>query len=187
MLNPPDTPVGDPFVSALETCRRFLLATANAAMPAHLAPKGGASDLVQETIVAGYLRQHQFRGRTLAELRAWLRSILLHELADFRRRFRASCRDVAREVPVGALAAGPSHPAAADPALDSLIRDERVRALGARLARLPADTREVLVLRVGQKLGFREIGERLGRTEDAARKTFTRAIERLREAARGSD
>ena len=179
----PNPPASDPFVSALETCRRFLLATANASMPDRLASKGGASDLVQDTLVTGYLHQHEFRGRTLAELRAWLRKILLNELADFRRRFGASCRDVAREIPVGTLAAERDHPATTDAAVDTLIRHERARAVGAVLAGLPGDVRELLALRFTHKLSFRAIGERLGRSEDAVRKAFTRALERLRKSA----
>src|SRR5262249_32779105 len=87
MLSPtiPHPPSGEQFAPALETCRQFLLAVANVEMPGHLVPKGGASDLVQETLMNGYLHQTRFRGSTLAELRAWLRGILLNELATFRR------------------------------------------------------------------------------------------------------
>jgi RNA polymerase sigma-70 factor (ECF subfamily) len=174
---------GARFACVLETCRRFLLSVANAQMPGRLVAKGGASDLVQETLVAGYRNQHQFRGRTLGELRCWLRGILLNELASFRRRYRASSRDVAREVPVGATAEA-SQPATRASALDELIRVERVQVVAAAVGRLPADAREVLVLRLNQKLSFREIGARLGRTEEAARKSFARALDRLREVAR---
>jgi RNA polymerase sigma-70 factor (ECF subfamily) len=178
--------VGERFADVLETCRRFLLALANAEMPGRLIPKGGASDLVQETLVAGYQNQHQFQGHTLGELRAWLRGILLHELASFRRRYQASCRDVARELPVESVVTGSAHPATTDDTLDGLIRAERVEAVSEAVARLPDDARAVLVLRVNQKLSFREIGERLGRSEDAVRKAFTRALDRLREGARNS-
>ena len=182
MLSPAQPDAGDHFASALETCRRFLLALANAELPSQLVPKGGASDLVQETLVAGYQHQHQFHGRTLADLRAWLRSILLNELASFRRRYRASCRDVGREIPVGMVLTGDSHPPAEDCALNNLVRAERTVAVRTAVARLPDDVRQVLVLRLEFKLGFREIGDRLGRTEEAVRKTFTRALDRLRES-----
>jgi RNA polymerase sigma-70 factor (ECF subfamily) len=179
----PGLVVGDRFARALETCRQFLLSVANAEMPGHLTPKGGASDIVQETLTAGYLCREQFHGRTLAELRAWLKGILLNELAMFRRRYRASCRDVAREVPVGATVAGGAHPVAPDQALTELVRAEQTEAVAAAVARLPDEARQVLALRLELRLGFREIGDRLGRTEEAARKLFTRALDQLREIA----
>ena len=181
MHSPMQPAVGDKFATALETCRRFLLALANAEIPNQLVPKGGASDLVQETLVAGYQHQHQFHGHTLADLRAWLRSILLNELASFRRRYRASCRDVAREIPVGSVLSDDQHPPTGESALNNLVRAERTIAVRSAVALLPDDVRQVLALRLELRLGFREIGDLLGRTEEAVRKTFTRALDRLRE------
>lgn len=178
---------GERFAHVLETCRLFLLTLANAEMPGHLVRKGGASDLVQETLIAGYQNQHRFHGRTLGELRAWLRRILLNELASFRRRFHASCRDVTREVPVGAVCLEQAPPAPSAGGLDELIREERVEVVAAAVGQLPPDTRSVLLMRMNEKLSFREIGERIGRNEDAVRKTFTRALDHLRETARPAD
>jgi RNA polymerase sigma-70 factor, ECF subfamily len=181
MFSSPAQPgAGDRFAYALETCRRYLLALANAEMPGQLAAKGGASDIVQETVVAGYLHRDQFHGHTLAELRAWLRVILLNEVASFHRRYRASCRDVTREIPVGKAARGGSRPVTADAALEGLIRAERRQAVAAAVTRLPAEVRAVLVLRLEHGLGFREIGDRLGRTEEAVSKVFSRALDHLR-------
>jgi RNA polymerase sigma-70 factor (subfamily 1) len=186
MSSPTPLARGDHFASALETCRRFLLCVANDRMPRYLVPKGEASDLVQETLVSGFRNRHQFHGRTLSDLRAWLRGILLNELASFRRRYRASCRDVAREIPVGSLGPGCAGSVAVCGALDEMIRAERVEAVTAAVARLPGDVRAVVVLRVHEKLSFRAIGARLGRSEDAVRKSFTRALDRLRGAARNA-
>jgi len=168
----------DRFADALEHCRRFLLSVANAEMPGHLVPKGGASDIVQESLLAAYQYRDRFHGRTLADLRAWLRGILLHELADFRRRYTAARRDVAREevVEPGAAAGRPEP-------VEHLIRMERSVAVTAAIDRLPADAREVVLLRLEHRLGFREIGTRTGRTEEGARKVFVRAVDRLRRAA----
>jgi RNA polymerase sigma factor (sigma-70 family) len=77
---------------------------------------------------------------------------------------------------------GHMHPPAEDGALNNLVRAERTVAVQTAVARLPDDIRQVLVLRLEHKLGFREIGDRLGRTEEAVRKTFTRALDRLRES-----
>src|SRR5262245_2742582 len=83
------------FENLLAHARQFLLSVANAELPAALRAKGGASDLVQETFAAALRNRDQFRGTTVTELRAWLRAILMNELAMFRRRFVATA---AREV-----------------------------------------------------------------------------------------
>lgn len=162
--------------SILETCRQFLLAVANDELPESLRAKGGASDLVQETLAGAHQNWHQFRGQTLADLRAWLRAILLNEVAMFRRRYTAvDARDVAREVPMSRETPGSeSEPIA------PLIRSEQDRELSEAVSRLPNDYREALVLRLEQGLSFAAIGERLGRSEDAARKLYERVIQQLR-------
>jgi RNA polymerase sigma-70 factor (ECF subfamily) len=175
----PSAPPDPAFDALLAQARQFLLALANAELPAALRAKGGASDLVQEAFAAALRNRDQFRGTTLAELRAWLRAILRNELATLRRRFAAGAREVGRELAVGAAGglAGPM-----PPAVEQMIRDERDGALAAGVAGLPDDLRQAVVLRVGEGLPFSAIGERLGRSEEAARKLFGRALDRLRGA-----
>ena len=48
-------------------------------------------------MLEAYKQQEQFRGQSEAELTAWLRQILAHNLADAVRGFRRAKRDVARE------------------------------------------------------------------------------------------
>jgi RNA polymerase sigma-70 factor (ECF subfamily) len=173
----PDAPTADPFGDALETSRRFLLTIANAEFPPGLRAKGGASDLVQEALTAAHQARDQFHGHTLADLRAWLRAILLNELATFRRRYRdTAARDVGREVPLATARTGIIH---ALPVTD-MIRQEDERRLAAAVAGLPAESRLVVALRTEAGFSFAAIGERLGRSEEAARKLFTRALEHLR-------
>jgi RNA polymerase sigma-70 factor (ECF subfamily) len=175
----PDARAPDPFDDALQASRRFLLTIANAELPAGLRAKGGASDLVQEALAAAHHARDQFHGRTLADLRAWLRAILLNELATFRRRYHdTAARDVGREVPLAAGRTGVVH---ALP-LTEMIRREDDRRLAAAVARLPEDARLVVALRTEEGLSFAAIGARLGRSEEAARKLFARALDRLRAA-----
>ena len=175
---PPDTPVGSlPFADILETCRQFLLAIANAELPAELRAKGGASDLVQDTLVAAHLAHEQFRGQTLSDLRAWLRGILLNELAMFRRRYQMTgARDISREVPFAAAGSRSTQPTPLQEVLDR----EDEQALANAVDRLPALAREVVRLRLGHGLSFAAIGRHLGKTEEAARKLFTRSLAQLR-------
>ena len=55
-----------------------------------LAAKDGASDLVQETLLGAYRNIAAFRGRSRAELLAWLRKILRNNVADLRRHYRGT-------------------------------------------------------------------------------------------------
>lgn len=169
----------DGFDAVLESCRLFLSEIATDELPSQLAAKGGASDIVQDTLAAAVQYRRQFRGTTVVELQAWLHGLLQNELATFRRRYVATIgRDVNRERRLGNLAAKllVSH----DSPVEKLVYDERERAVAAALTELDADQREAIVLRLDERLGFREIGERLGRSEEAARKLFTRSLDRLR-------
>ena len=75
---------------ALKSCREYLLMVAKRRLDADLIAKGGASDLVQETLLGAYRNFAGFRGRSRAELLAWLSSILRNNLADLRRRYRGT-------------------------------------------------------------------------------------------------
>jgi RNA polymerase sigma-70 factor (ECF subfamily) len=49
------------------------------------------------------------------------------------------------------------------------------------LARLPADYREVIILRNIEELPFKEVAERMGRGEGAVRMLWMRALTQLRQ------
>src|SRR5436309_13462494 len=81
----------------LEACRGYLLLIAQQELDPELRAKGGASDLVQETFVKAHRHFAHFQGDSDVELRAWLRRLLLNNLADFRALYReAGKRQVAR-------------------------------------------------------------------------------------------
>jgi RNA polymerase sigma-70 factor (ECF subfamily) len=56
---------------------------------------------------------------------------------------------------------------------------EEARLLEAAMDRLPPDQREAILLRRYEELAFKDVGARLGRSEDAARKLFARAMTAL--------
>src|SRR5262245_58767873 len=83
----------------LESCRGYLLILANGELDADLQAKEGASDRVQETFLEAQRDFGQFQGRSEAELLAWLRRLLLNNIANFTRRYRITGkRSVEREV-----------------------------------------------------------------------------------------
>jgi RNA polymerase sigma-70 factor, ECF subfamily len=170
---------------ALESCRDYLLLVAARGLDTDLVPKGGASDLVQETLLGACRDFGAFRGHTRDELLAWLRKILQNNLAVFRRRYRGTRkRRVALEVPIGAAGDGEDR----DPLpRDSVTpgthaaRKEQATALMVGLGRLPEDYQQVVVWYQYDRLTFEEIGRRMGRSADAARKLWSRALIRLTE------
>src|SRR5262249_60240894 len=69
----------------LETYRAYLLLVADRELDPKLQAKGGASDLVQETFMEAQRDFGRFQGTTDGELRAWLRQLLLPNVANFAR------------------------------------------------------------------------------------------------------
>src|SRR5262245_32280374 len=77
---------------ALEACRGYWLLFAQRELGPDLQAKGGASDLVQETMLDAFRAFGRFRGATEAEWLQWLRRLLLNTLADFARQYRDTAK-----------------------------------------------------------------------------------------------
>ena len=94
-------------------------------------------------------------------------------------------RSVEREVTLGADRS--SNPGLAGLPTDSVspsghaIEHEQAQALERALARLTDEYRQVVLLRYQEKKTFEEIGQIMGRTPNAARKLWLRAVERLQQ------
>jgi RNA polymerase sigma-70 factor (ECF subfamily) len=170
----------------LADCQAYLLLIAGRELDPDLRAKGGASDLVQDTLFEAYRDFGGFQGDTEKRLLAWLRQLLLNNLADFRRRYRETDKRYgAREF------APPSTGSSADPGLqvsngDSspsalAIKREQIEALECAIDRLPADYQQVVLCRYQEELSFEEIGRRMNRSANAVEKLWLRAIERLRQ------
>jgi RNA polymerase sigma-70 factor (ECF subfamily) len=174
----------------LEKCRNYLLVVARGALGEQLHAKAGSSDLVQETFMQAQRNFARFTGTSEAELLAWLRGILLNSAADFSRRFQETDkRQVGREVPLDeARQQAPSELTAALPSpSEALMAGEQDAALRRALDELPEDYRTVIQLRNYGQLSFEEIGKQLGRSADAARKLWARALKKLQQILDRSD
>src|SRR6516165_2807688 len=89
--------------NALETYRNYLLLIAERELGDDLRAKGGASDLVQEAFLEAHKDFARFQGETEADLRSWLRTLLLNRLSKFARRYRQTQkRGIGSEVPLDA-------------------------------------------------------------------------------------
>ena len=168
----------------LDHFRAYLLRLANDELSSSLVPKASPSDLVQETFFQAARDFPKFAGGTEEELRGWLRQILINNLRDTAKRYRAvQKRCLNLEVPLEgatpdqfsaqqAIAGGPTPSA-------RLISAENREAVLAAIERLPADYQQVIELRSLQGLPFEQVGQCLERSSDAARKLWSRAIEQL--------
>jgi len=170
-----------------ERARAHLTILAEHELPSAIRAKVAASDIVQETACDVHQAFGGFMGSTTEEFFGWLRSILQHNVVDAVRRFEGSRkRDVRRETPLQfgddppATQPGFWFPAAhGRPPEASAIRREDASAIAAAVDRLPADYRVVLQLRYWDGLTFQQIGDRVGRSAEAVRKVWYRAVQRL--------
>ena len=86
----------------LERHRSYLMLLARARIMPVNGRKVDASDIVQQTLMDAFAKREQFRGSSEAELTAWLREILKHNLLDVLRREQCEKRDIRREQLLGA-------------------------------------------------------------------------------------
>jgi RNA polymerase sigma-70 factor (ECF subfamily) len=174
----------------LETCRGYLLAIANHELDSEVRAKVGPSDVVQESFLEANRDFEKFNGRTQEDLLAWLRRILLHNLANVRRQFHETeKRRVDREVSLSVALGGPveANLIAGGPTPGSaLAAQEQVTRMLQALEQLPEHYREVLRLRHQEGQSFEDIGTRTGRSAEAARKVWARAVELLKERLKSS-
>lgn len=161
----------------LEEFRPYLLAIANSELPRALAGKLAPSDLVQQTITKGFGQFCDFRGTTLGELASWLRRILLNQLNSVKREFGSQKRDLVREQSADSKLIDHRQ---ASPSGAALSLEER-ELLNSALERLSDDYRAAIALRYSENLSFAEMGLRLNRSEDAARKLWARAVKQLKQ------
>ncbi len=135
-----------------------------------------AADLMAETFERALRYRTQYRSDAGAP-RAWLFRIARNLAIDAARR-----RDSAER----GLRFWPRAEVAPDPA-QLLLQDESDRLLAGRVAALPAAQREAIVLRFAAGLSAREIGAVLGRSEAAAHKLVSRALQALKEVYRDDE
>ena len=164
---------------AMEECRPYLLYVAHRWLPADFRTGESASDLVQQTLLRACQGFAAFPGRTGPEWTAWLRRILRNLVTNSIRDSLARCRDRRLEVRFDTREA--EHPQATESGspVEQAIVQERCAALRVALARLSDPHRRVLCLRTLEGLTFAEAGARLGRSADATRQLWKRAVEQL--------
>ncbi len=164
--------------------QQFLERVADRQIDPKLRQKAGASDIVQLSLMRIVEKFDQFQGKTSAELHAWIKTIVLNEANGQRRKFHTEKRDLKREFSFD----GPSESRPTGSPQDknltpssATLKSERLEKFHEILEQLPPDYAAVIRLRSFDGLSFREIGERLGRTEDAASQLWYRALLKFEE------
>lgn len=133
-------------------------------------------DILQATFLKSFEHLDDFDGSNGRSLLGWMMRIAEREIndrADFHNRQQ---RDARREDEMD------DHPdivARTKSALSRLILDERAERVENALASLTESHREVILLRTFEELSFPEIARRLGKSEDASRMLFARAMTAL--------
>jgi len=165
----------------LDAHRNYLRVLAASCLYREMQGKADASDIVQETLLKVHQNFRHFRGTTELEWMAWLRTILVNHLTDFQKGFRRERRSVAREQPLESLVErssamlrnlGPSPSQEAQ-------RREAAALVADAIAELEPEDRDLVILRNLHELDWNAVGERTGRSPDAARMLWARAMQRV--------
>lgn len=171
----------------LDPYRPYLALLARVQIGRRLRGKADPADLVQDTFLEAHRHFARFEGGTERTLLAWLRRILAGQLAQLVRRYCGTqTRDVnleqslEQELDHSSAQLDRGLVARTDSPSGVAVRREQAVWLAAALDRLPADYREVILLRQFEDLGFGEVADRMGRTVDAVQKLWVRGLDHLR-------
>jgi RNA polymerase sigma-70 factor (ECF subfamily) len=157
-----------------ERCARKLLPIIRLKLGPSPRPQVESRDILQTVLCKSVGKLD--RVRDAGAVMSWLARAAENEIrdqVDFHTRQR---RDAARRAPLDDAA---GVPAPVRQALSQAIVNEELGRLEAALESLPEAQRDIIVLRRLEELSFGEIGARLGKTEDACRMAFSRAMAAL--------
>ena len=144
------------------------------------------SGVVQETLMEAVRNRGQYEGSGPAELKGWLRRMLLNNLYDAIRRVHRERRDVGREVPIAAaIDESPGRLQAQLSGKDLtpsqiVMRHEELAGLAAGLERLEPAQRDAVELHHLQGRSLAETAVLLGRSESAVAALLHRGLQKLK-------
>jgi RNA polymerase sigma-70 factor (ECF subfamily) len=157
-----------------ERCARKLLPLIRLRMGRSLRSEIDSRDVLQSVMLKAVPRLDQVEDPRA--VMAWLARIAENEIrdqADYRQR---QMRDAARRAPLEDAA---DVPAPIRQALSQAIANQQLARVEDALESMSPAEREIIVLRKLEELTFAEIGRRLGKSEDACRMAFARAMAAL--------
>jgi len=171
----------DRHTPALEArIRRFL--------PPAVQQRVSISDVVQETRILAFERTAAFEPQGEGDYRAWLLRIAeLKAREALRAHAGTSKRAVGREVRPSAAGASEGGPALGPSPSEAAMSQERRRAVVRTLEALPPDYREVLRLARLEGHPIAIVAARMGRSTEAVKKLYGRALARFAETFAASE
>jgi RNA polymerase sigma-70 factor (ECF subfamily) len=177
------------FGKALEMYRPMLRDLVRDLDDPRLAAKVDVSDLVQQTFQDAIAGFDQLRADRTTPFFIWIRTLLFNNLHAAKRKFLATQkRNVAVERSISEDSA--LFQAIADPSMDperDALTEELLSRLDAAVRNLPEAVQTVLKWRYEEGLTFKEIGERVDRTEDSVRMLVSRCLKNLRATVFGGE
>jgi RNA polymerase sigma-70 factor (ECF subfamily) len=137
-------------------------------------------DVVQEACLAAFRRLPELEFRGDGPLRAWLRKIAeLKVKAAVQRHAGTAKRDAGREVSRGGRPDTAHFPGPGRSPSEHAASAELAERVGEAMESLPEDYREVLRLAFEERLPLRLVAERMGRSREAVKKLYGRALARF--------
>jgi RNA polymerase sigma-70 factor (ECF subfamily) len=169
----------------------YLKLLVSAQLDNRLRARVSPSDIVQESFYEAHRDFGDFRGTSIGEFVVWLRRIVVNNiLRVVEQHVLAEKRDVRREVSLEEIGRRLEKSTvrlesflaeqAESPSGCASRREDEIL-LADTLALLPADYRDVIVLRHIEGLPFEEVAQRMDRSAGAVRMLWLRALKRMRD------
>ena len=158
-------------------------------MGAELRSQLESMDLVQDVLMSALKDLGNFKYKAEGDLLRWLSRIAENRLRGHLQRLHANKRDIRKEVRLNGYrpTVEDSFIAALDAVKTStpsaiMSKREELDKLVKAIDALKPEYRQVIVLTKIEGLSYKKIGERLGKSADAARMLFSRAMAELTDA-----
>ncbi len=155
-----------------------LRARVRARLPSLLRGKVSASDVLQEAYLTAFLRLADFTDRGEGSFGRWIAKILENKVREqVRRHLGTGKRSARREVRQPSESGVQGLPSRATPTPSSIaMAEETRRSVHRTIDVLSPAHRQILRLVHGEGLRLSEAARRLGRSDDAVRKAYARAV-----------
>jgi RNA polymerase sigma-70 factor (ECF subfamily) len=159
----------------LSECGPRLLALIRLRLGGNLRRHLESRDILQATLLRAFERLEEFDGSGRHTLVNWLAAIATNEIRDQADYWARGRRDAAREVPLS----GHQLTGRVRSEVSRIHLEAQARRMEQAIAALNAAQREVVLLRNFEELSWAEVSERLGKSQDACRMLFARALTAL--------
>lgn len=154
-----------------------------------LRSKMQSMDIVQEALFSSFRDMKNFVYKNEGDFLRWLSSIAENKIRDHLRKLGSSGRDISKEIPLDD--SSPSKNDSFVPGIEPtdtttpskiISRKEEHEKLEKAMQRLNPEYREVILLAEIEGLSYKQIGEKIGKSPDAARMLLARALNALSKA-----